>query len=155
MKKLGLLLCMLVGCQLLQGQESDDLLIAQQIEKYDAGWDEKNVEKVLSSYADEIDWTNAFGDRTQGKEELKGLLETIFGLDFVMTGKNNYQAPEITYLNDTIALARSVNIRSGQLWPDGSPMKDRIINHLWVFQKKDGVWLCVHHMISQAHEKRG
>lgn len=29
MKKLGLLLCMLVGCQLLQGQESDDLFIDQ------------------------------------------------------------------------------------------------------------------------------
>ena len=75
-------------------------------------------------------------------------------LDFVMAGQNNYQEPDISFPADDIALARSTNIRTGQKWPDGSDMDDRVINHLRVFKKIDGEWLCIHHMISQAHDRR-
>jgi ketosteroid isomerase-like protein len=113
------------------------------------------VEAVLAGYSEDVDWTNAFGDRVQDKQELRALLETIFSLDFVMSGENNYQAPEIDFLSKDIALVRSVNVRSGQKWPDGSLMKDRIINHLRVFKKTGREWLCINHMISQAHDKGG
>ncbi|MEM8508751.1 MAG: hypothetical protein AAF717_13020 [Bacteroidota bacterium] len=136
-------------------QEDALVAIKENINNYDQGWEEKDLAKVLLGYSENIDWTNAFGDRVQGKKELQSLLTTIFGLDFVMSGKNNYQDPEITFLTNDIALARSVNIRRGQKWPDGSPMKDRVINHLRVFQKINGTWLCINHMISQAHDKRG
>ncbi|MEM8929211.1 MAG: hypothetical protein AAGC45_13515 [Bacteroidota bacterium] len=56
------------------------------------------------------------------------MLTTIFGLDFVMSGKNNYQDPEITFLSEQIVLAPSVNIRRGQKWPDNGLMKNRVIN---------------------------
>ncbi|MEM1260153.1 MAG: hypothetical protein AAGH81_16615 [Bacteroidota bacterium] len=69
------------------------------------------------------------------------MLTTIFGLDFVMSGKNNYQDPEITFLTEQIVLAPSMTIRREQKWPDGSLMKDRVINHLRVFQKIHGKWL--------------
>ncbi|MDC6387831.1 hypothetical protein PP182_04020 [Maribacter sp. PR1] len=135
-------------------RNNDIEMIKQNIIDYDTGWDSKDINRVLAGYSKGIDWTNAFGDRVQGKEELKSLLEIIFSLDFVMSGKNNYQTPDITFLNEDIALARSTNIRTGQKWPDGSPMKDRIINHLRVYKKIEGNWLCMSHMISQAHEKQ-
>lgn len=131
----------------------DRTAIADVIRYYDQSWDTKNVEGVLKGYTETIDWTNAFGDRVQGKDELRALLNTIFSLDFVMSGSNNYQDPEITFLDDDSAIVRSVNIRKGQQWPNGTPMADRIINHLRVFEKSDGKWLCSHHMISQAHDK--
>ncbi len=133
---------------------SDINEIKKLINDSDKGWDSKNLDLVLKGYSDDIDWTNAFGDRRQGKEELRDLLDTIFGLDFVMAGKNNYQEPDITFPSEEIALARSKNIRTEQQWPDGSPMDDRIINHLRVFKKVDGKWICINHMISQAHNKR-
>ena len=125
------------------------------IQHYDTGWDSKDIDLVLEGYSDDIDWTNAFGDRVQGKEALRDLLETIFSLDFVMAGTNNYQEPDITFPANEVALARSTNIRTGQKWPDGRPMEDRRINHLRVFQKQNGTWTCIHHMISQAHNKMG
>ena len=128
--------------------------IKQTITDYDEGWDAKNIDLVLSGYAENIDWTNAFGDRVQGKAELRELLKTIFSLDFVMSGKNNYQEPDISFPSDHIALVRSTNIRTGQKWPDGRPMADRVINHLRVFQEVDGAWNIIHHMISQAHNKQ-
>lgn len=135
-------------------RNADIAAIKQSIVNYDQGWDAKDLEKVLAEYSQDIDWTNAFGDRTQGKGELRELLGIIFNLDFVMTGENNYQDPDINFLTEDYAIVRSKNIRTGQKWPDGSDMNDRIINHLRVFQRIDGKWLCINHMISQAHEKQ-
>ncbi len=134
-------------------RSSDLEVIKKLIDDSDKGWETKNLEVVLQGYSEDIDWTNAFGDRRHGKEELRGLLDTIFGLDFVMAGKNNYQKPDITFPSKEIALARSINVRTGQKWPDGSPMDDRIINHLRVYKLIDGNWVCINHMISQAHNK--
>ena len=72
-----------------------------------------------------------------------------------MSGENNYQEPDITFPKTAFAIARSVNIRTGQKWPDGRPMKDRINNHLRVYQKLNGEWKIIQHIISQAHDKGG
>lgn len=128
--------------------------INESIAAWDKGWETKDVDLSLKYYADDTDWTNAFGDRVQSKEELQQLLETIFGLDFVMAGENDYGENEITFLNDSIATARSLNVRKNQKWPDGSKMDDRHINHLRVYKNINGEWLIVHHMISQAWPKR-
>ncbi|MEM9078838.1 MAG: SgcJ/EcaC family oxidoreductase [Bacteroidota bacterium] len=149
----GVLFCALAFST--YGQTADIQTIKESITQYDTGWDAKDVDSVLEFYAEDVDWTNAFGDRVQGKTELRTLLETIFSLDFVMSGENNYQEPEISFPQPNLALARSVNIRTGQKWPDGSPMKDRVINHLRVYQKMAGEWKIVHHIISQAHDKQG
>ena len=162
MQKLTFLMVMVLGF-IVSCNESPDtsnrtediIAIKQNIEDYDQGWDAKDLETVLKGYSNDVDWTNAFGDRVQGKEELRELLEIIFSLDFVMSGKNNYKRPDINFLTNEIALVRSTNIRTGQQWPDGSAMNDRVINHLRVFEKRDGTWLCINHMISQAHDKEG
>ncbi|MDH7912505.1 SgcJ/EcaC family oxidoreductase [Winogradskyella sp. SYSU M77433] len=162
MQKLTFLMVMVFGF-IVSCNESPDtsnrtediIAIKQNIEDYDQGWDAKDLETVLKGYSNDIDWTNAFGDRVQGKEELRELLEIIFSLDFVMSGKNNYKRPDINFLTNEIALVRSTNIRTGQQWPDGSAMNDRVINHLRVFEKRDDTWLCINHMISQAHDKEG
>ena len=130
---------------------SDIKEIKQIIDDSDKGWDSKNLDLVLQGYSEDIDWTNAFGARVQGKDELRALLKKIFSYDFVMAGKNNYQDPDITFPNPEIALARSINIRTDQKWPDGQHMEDRVINHLRVFKKVNGKWICINHMISQAH----
>lgn len=144
-----------VYCQYLPADvPADDVAqIKQSIQNWDVAWEEKDVALALEDYAQKLDWTNAFGDRVQSKQELKALLTTIFSLDFVMSGSNHYGEPEIEFLTDEYALARSTNVRSGQKWPDGSPMDDRIIHHLRLYKKEEGKWMIFNHMISQAHQK--
>lgn len=163
MKRLGFtvtILCLLMGCQTkktgpaeIQATHSEQII--KSIGEWDKAWDTKDVELAIRYYADETDWTNAFGDRVQSKQELKELLDFIFGLDFVMAGENNSGQIEIVHLNDSIATVRSKNIRKGQEWPDGTKMDDRHINHLRVYKNINGEWLIVNHMISQAWPKRG
>lgn len=162
MKCVGLsfaVLGLFIGCNTQKPETPVDhdqakMLINKSIEAWDKGWETKDLELSLKYYADDTDWTNAFGDRVQSKAELRQLLETIFGLDFVMAGENDYGENEITFLSDSIATARSLNIRKNQEWPDGSKMDDRHINHLRIYKNMNGEWLITDHMISQAWPKR-
>jgi ketosteroid isomerase-like protein len=151
-------LCLIASCETKTSKPQIDHTkdFAQIIESIDAwnkAWESKDIQLAIKYYADEIDWTNAFGDRVQSKDELKALLESIFDLDFVMSGENDYGQIEIVHLNDSIATVQSKNIRKNQKWPDGLPMDDRYINHLRVYKNIKGEWLIINHMISQAWPK--
>ncbi|PTB96483.1 hypothetical protein C9994_07160 [Marivirga lumbricoides] len=135
-------------------RQADKKAIMTTIENHNKGWENRNVALVLKDYADSTDWTNAFGDRVRTKQELRELLTEIFSLDFVMAGKQNYAENDLTFLGDNIALLRSRNLREGQKYSNGEAMPDRDINHLRVYEKIDGQWKIVSHMISQAHVKR-
>jgi len=152
------LVFLLAGCdnKIVESQidhAKDAAQIIESIDAWDKAWESKDLQLAIKYYADEIDWTNAFGDRARSKEDLQKLLESIFGLNFVMSGENNYGANDIRFPNDSIATVRTQNIRTNQKWPDGTPMDDRIINHLRVYQNIKGKWLITDHMISQAWPK--
>jgi len=161
MKKIGsaiFTLFLLMSCDPQDSRSSSDLTndeaaINRSIEDWDNAWATKNLDLAIKHYANETDWTNAFGDRVRSKDELEELLGFIFNLDFVMAGENEYGKSEITFLNKRTATVRSQNIRKNQKWADGSLMEDRYVNHLRVYQKIDGIWLITNHMISQEHKK--
>ena len=131
----------------------DETTIDQSIQDWDHAWETRNVDLAIKHYAEETDWTNAFGVRVQSKSALKELLQVIFNMDFVMAGENNYGKDEITFINENTATVRTQNIRKNQEWADGTKMDDRYINHLRVYQKINDVWLITDHMISQAWPK--
>lgn len=124
------------------------------LDSWNEGWKTKDAALAVADYAEDADWTNAFGDRFQGRAELQKGLEFIFSLDFVMAGDsggNAYQ--DVTFLADDIALIRSQLVRRGQKTDTGDFMNDREINHLRVLRKKNGEWRIISHLISQAKEK--
>ncbi len=135
--------------------DADRAEILETFDSWNRGWAERDAELAVSDYAENVDWTNAFGDRFVGKAAfLKGLMN-IFGLDFVMSGEStDNEFADITFIKPDVAIVRSKLVRAGQRTSDGSLMPDRHINHLRVLKKNDGEWLIVSHLISQAHQKR-
>ena len=128
--------------------------VLKTLESWNEGWKKRDAVLAVSDYAEGADWTNAFGDRFQSRIELREGLEFIFSLDFVMIGNsqgNEYQ--DVTFIADDVAIIRSRLSRTGQLTDSGQAMRDREINHLRVLKKRDGRWLIVSHLISQAKEK--
>jgi len=124
------------------------------LESWSEGWKARDASIAVSDYAVDTDWTNAFGDRFEGRDALEKGLDVIFGLNFVMAGDSQGSAFEdVTFLTPDVALIRSQLSRVGQETGKGEVMKDRHINHLRVLQKRDGTWVIVSHMISQAKEK--
>ena len=149
------LICLAASLPVSADRRSDEQAILATFESWDAGWAQKDVDLALQDYSDDVDWTNAFGDRFLGKEQLREGLSFIFGLDFVMTGSSQAnEYADVRFLSDTVALVRSKLIRKAQQTSDGALMADRRINHLRVLEKRNGKWLIVSHMISQEHDKR-
>ena len=135
--------------------EADKEAILESFESWNSGWTEGDADLAVQDYAEDTDWTNAFGDRFEGKTTLRDGLAYIFSLGFVMAGDsagNEYN--DVTFLSPDVAMVRSKLVRSGQQTSTGEVMPDRHINHLRVYQKRDGRWLIVSHLISQAKEKR-
>lgn len=134
---------------------SDRAEILRTLESWNHGWAQRDADLAVSDYAQDVDWTNAFGDRFQGKEALREGLSHIFGLDFVMAGDSSgSEYADVTFLTRDVALLRSKLVRSGQRMSTGETMPDRHINHLRVFHRRDGRWVIVSHLISQAQKKR-
>lgn len=135
--------------------EEDRSAILKVFDSWNQGWKDKDVDRAVADYSEDADWTNAFGDRFQGKPALKEGLDFIFSLNFVMAGdsaKNEYT--DITFLTPEIALVRSKLVRIGQKTSTGKLMPDRHIHHLRVLEKRNNRWLIVSHLISQAQPKR-
>jgi uncharacterized protein (TIGR02246 family) len=135
--------------------EADEESILETFHSWNRGWADADADMAVRDYAENADWTNAFGDRFQGKDALRNGLAYIFSLGFVMAGdsaSNEYN--DVTFLSSDVAMVRSHLVRTGQQTSTGDAMPDRHINHLRVYQKRDGQWLIVSHLISQAKEKR-
>ena len=102
------------------------------------GWNTGDVELSTRRYADDADWTNAFGDRVVSRDSLIELLTEILSLDFVRAGRTEYVFNDITFLGPDVALLRSRSVVRGQRQSDGVLMADRHNDHLRVFQRRNG-----------------
>ena len=135
--------------------DADEKAILETFNSWGQGWSEADAALAVKDYADDTDWTNAFGDRFEGKAALQKGLEYIFSLGFVMAGDSaGNEYTDVRFLGKDVAIVRSKLVRSGQRTSTGDVMPDRHINHLRVYEKREGRWLIVSHMISQAQEKR-
>ncbi|HEX5052706.1 MAG TPA: SgcJ/EcaC family oxidoreductase [Planctomycetota bacterium] len=150
-----LLAAVATSCASLRDDAGDRVAVLATLDSWNRGWAEADAALAVEDYAEDADWTNAFGDRFQGRAALRDGLEFIFGLGFVMAGESSgNEFADVTFLAPDIALIRSKLVRVGQKRSDGTPMPDRHINHLRVLHRRDGRWLIVSHLISQAQEKR-
>ncbi|MEM8814263.1 MAG: SgcJ/EcaC family oxidoreductase [Pseudomonadota bacterium] len=135
--------------------ESDKAAVLETFESWNDGWANGDADLAVRDYAEDADWTNAFGDRFQGKQALRDGLEYIFSLGFVMTGESAGNAyADVRFLGPDVATVRSKLVRSGQKTSAGDVMPDRHIHHLRILERREGQWLIVSHLISQAKEKR-
>lgn len=151
------LLCLvfLMPGAVLSQTEADREAVLKTLESWNQGWAELDAALAVQDYAEDTDWTNAFGDRFQGREALEEGLEFIFSLDFVMAGQSGgNEFSDVRVLTPDVALIRSKLVRTGQRTRSGDRMPDRHINHLRVLQRRDGSWQIVSHLISEAKEKR-
>jgi len=137
-----------------EAAETERAAVLAALDSWNRGWAERDAELAVRDYSEDVDWTNAFGDRFQGRSELKKGLEFIFSLDFVMVGDSgDNEFEDVRFLSPDVALLRSKLVRAGQETSAGEVMADRHVHHLRVLQKREGRWLIISHLISQAKDK--
>ena len=108
---------------------------------------------VIKHYADEIHWTNTLGVTIHSREELREFLMPFFSMDFIIVGDDNFENNDISFLTNDITSVWSKNVRSNQLWADGTDRSDCYVHHLRIFRKIGGTWQITNHLISHANLK--
>ena len=132
-----------------QGQSAaDSAAIMQAIANWERAWEVRDPQLAARDYAEDADWTNAFGHRRIGRQQIEAILDTVFNRPFVMAGTTEYLMHDLRFLGPEVALLRSKAERTGQEEPTGEPLGVREINHLRVFQRHDGTWVIVSHLIA-------
>lgn len=144
----ALLLC---GASALHAQDSpaaaDSAEILAAIANWERAWTIHDAELGAQDYAEDADWTNAFGMRRIGRDSIEALLEEVFRLPFVMAGNTEYEYHDLRMVAEDVVLLRSRAIRTGQQLPDGTVQQPRRINHLRVFVKRGGRWVISSHLV--------
>jgi uncharacterized protein (TIGR02246 family) len=106
--------------------KADEKAILNTLDSWNQGWAESDAALAVRDYAEDTDWTNAFGDRFEGKAMLREGLEHIFSLGFVMAGQSaGNEYTDIRFLAKDVAIVRSKLIRTGRRTSAGDEMPAR------------------------------
>ena len=97
----------------------DSVNILSVIEDWNKGWQTKNHELASRGYSLNARFTNAFGDKRNGRGEIRALLKEVFALPFVMAGNSETTEHRYQPLNNVIVVVHTSVIRKGQQMPDG------------------------------------
>ena len=133
-------------------QETDKAEIERAIENWNTAWKIRNPGLAAQDYSDDADWTNAFGMSRVGRAEIESILTEVFKLPFVMAGDSRTVDQDIRLIGSDHALVLTRVERLGQRNPAGQDIGQRRTTHLRVFEKKDGTWQIISHLISDARD---
>lgn len=121
--------------------------------QFAAAWGSGDAEAVVACYADDAEWTNAFGDVVRGSAELEGFLTRMFAEDedeISAEEQTNARSISLRFLGDDVAVVHGVTISTrGNARSD---MSERRVHTTFVAAKEGGTWQIVHQMIMDARE---
>jgi uncharacterized protein (TIGR02246 family) len=132
----------------------DRRAIFKAVENWRTAWERSDPGLATRDYAEDADWTNAFGVTCNSRAELESTLAHIFSLPYVMVGRDRIVGQEIRCVRPDVVLVRTRVERSGQLTPSGEPLGTRHTTHLRVFARNELGWKIVSHLISDARAQQ-
>lgn len=132
----------------------DSMQILAIIDDWNKAWQTKDYVLAAKGYSHHAHFTNAFGDKRNGQNEVEALLKEVFSLPFVMAGNSETSEHRYQVLDVTTVIVHTAVIRKGQQLPDGSVLTDRKTTHMRVFKKTAGKWEIKAHLISDARDKQ-
>jgi len=144
---------MLLASQAAAEPADDEAAVRAAIARWDQAWATKDAALGAQDYADDAHWVNAFGMERQGRAAIGDTLKEVFALPFVMTGQSEPMIDTVRLLDDEVAIVESKVERRGQQLPSGEQLGMRRTSHLRVFQRRDGRWVIVSHLISDARDR--
>jgi uncharacterized protein (TIGR02246 family) len=133
-------------------ESEDRLAVEKAVENWMSSWELKDARLAAQDYAEDADWTNVFGVTCKGRAEIEATVGEIFSLPYVMAGRDRVVGQEVRFVGRDVALAKTRVERIGQLTASGEPLGIRHTSHLRVFQRTEGGWKIVSHLISDARD---
>ena len=132
--------------------KSDQVAVEKVIENWNRAWQSKDAKLAAQDYANDADWTNAFGMRRKGRAEIEKFLGEVFSLPFVMAGQSKVIEQAVRFIKPDVCLVSTLVERTGQTTPSGEQLGTRQTNHLRVVVKSGAGWKILSHLISDARD---
>ena len=122
--------------------------------RYGQAWRAGNAADAAAAYAEDAEWTNAFGRVMRDRAELEVFLRTqLFG---GQTGTPGRMIAErmisFRFLGVDAAISHMYSEVEGQISPAGTPMGYRRIHNTIVLGRRPEGWRIVHHMIMDQRD---
>ncbi len=131
---------------------ADEVAIIQAITNWDRGWKEFNAELATEDYADDADWTNAFGRTRKGKTAIREFLTGLFSAPEMRARTSSPSTISIKFVRPDVAVVSSYRETVGQKTASGREYPTRKTHDLRVFTKEKGRWVIVSHLIMDEKE---
>ncbi len=104
--RFALLLILVLGMpvSVFGGSNEDKAAIEQAVANWDRAWKIKDPALAARDYAEDADWTNAFGMVRKGQTDIEATLTEAFALPFVMAGDSQTVKQDVRFLDKNTAL---------------------------------------------------
>jgi uncharacterized protein (TIGR02246 family) len=113
-----------------------------------------DAEPLVPLYAEDADWTNAFGTCRHGRGPIIDYLRDLFADARFGAGRQVGQPQgSIRLLGDGVAVAKTYLEREGQQTMDGGTLPVRRNHLLKVLEKQEGTWRIVSEMYMDARDE--
>jgi uncharacterized protein (TIGR02246 family) len=152
MKKLLFLIAVIGVFTSLNSQNisaKDSIQIVNKVADWNKAWQIKDASLAAKWYANDAEFTNAFGFSMIGKAAIEEYLTRVFNMDFVMAGNSTQTSIKLIYISSNSILVVSTIFREGQKLNDNSDLGPRSTTHHRIFRKDDD-WKIMAHLISDA-----
>lgn len=133
---------------------ADEGAIGEVLMKLVTGFRELDASGLSDIYAEDADWTNAFGTSKHGRDEIVAYLEDLFANQHFAAGKVVGQPDvSIRFVADDVAVVKTYLEREGQQTSEGGELPTRRNHSLKVLEKSGDRWLIVSEMYMDARDE--
>jgi uncharacterized protein (TIGR02246 family) len=122
------------------------------VQTWNEGWRTKDAQLACADYADDADWTNAFGMTERGRDAICKKLAEVFSHPFVTAATSEVVSQDVRFLGSDVAVIITKVRRMGQQTPTGEPLGPRDTRHQRVVVRTGDKWRIVSHLIADARD---
>ena len=127
--------------------------IGEMLRQYSTAARARDAKSYASLYAQDAQWTNAFGDKRRGRAEI----ETFYTRLFAHPGERDTKStmiggPTLQLLRPDVAVVQWLVLGEGQRDDAGNLLPNRKTHHSVVLTKEQNRWVISNHFIMDQRE---
>lgn len=127
--------------------------ITSVMQRLGQAWGSGDADAVAALYAEDAEWTNAFGNVIRSPAELRAFLASMFSQDAPGTSASelsSYRPLSLRYVGDNVAIVHGVVTSTREDARSGEGL--RRVHNTYVLTNESGDWQIIHHIIMDARE---
>src|SRR5438874_2047140 len=142
-------------CVPLVAAADDKDAVTSVVERNIAAFRDFDAGRVSDTYADDADWTNAFGVRRRGRADIREFLTNLFARpQFRTRAQSGPSEMSVRFAGPDVAIVQTFAEIVGQRGPNNEELPPRKLHRLMVLTKNAGEWLIVSESVMDERQDR-